>query len=119
MIGRRVKASPWGEVGVVVKWEPLIHSMCDALVRDDEGHECWFSSAHFKPLDGLGALPSRREARETARVEALKSLRSIRAQHVRDWNKPWPGAEFAKAIMGQSIDGAIAKLEGEKPDAKD
>jgi hypothetical protein len=54
---------------------------------------------------------ARRVARNTA---SLASLRAIRAQHVADFNKPWPGLEHGKALFGMMLDGAISDLE-EKP----
>jgi hypothetical protein len=40
----------------------------------------------------------------------LEQLHNIRAQHVRDFAKPWPGAEVGKTILGQALDGAILDL---------
>jgi hypothetical protein len=34
----------------------------------------------------------------------------MRADLVRDWHKPWPGAEHGKALVGMMIDGALADL---------
>lgn len=112
MEGRKVLAR--GAAGVVVKWAPLQSSMCDALVRFEDGHECWFASHELRPNDGQGPLPCRREARELAEAVSLRQLREIRAQHVRDFNKPWPGMNFGKAHFGMMLDSAIADLE-EKP----
>jgi len=108
MVGRKVK-STWGRTGEVVKWEPLGAGMTDTLVQHDDGL-CWHASHSLKPIDDLGPLPSRREAQEAARVQALDSLRAIRADHVANFNKPWPGCEHGKAILGRAIDGAIKEL---------
>lgn len=110
MIGRRVKPFQ-GEPGEIVKWEPLGAAMCDVLVRYDSGREVWHASHACRPIDDQGDLPSRREAQEAARVSSLASLRAIRAQHVRDFHKPWPGCEFGKAHFGQMVDRAIEELE--------
>jgi hypothetical protein len=110
MIGRRVKPFQ-GNPGEIVKWEPLSAAMCDVLVRDDDGHECWFASHCCRPIDGLGDLPSRQDAQECARQRSLADLRVILDNHVRDFNKPWPGCEFGKAIVGNAIVGAIRELE--------
>lgn len=110
MIGRRVKA-PWDGEGEVVKWEPLGAAMCDALVRFDGGREVWHASHSLRPIDGLGDLPSRRTAQDVARHRAVASLKVIRAQHIRDFNKPWPGCEFGKAHFGMMVDNAIRDLE--------
>ena len=109
MIGRRVKPFQ-GDPGEIVKWEPLGHGMCDVLVQADDGRVCWHASHGCRPIDDLGDLPSRREAQEHARDESLRSLKAIRAQHVRDFNKPWPGCEFGKGHFGMMVDGAIAEL---------
>lgn len=112
MIGRRVQAF-WGEVGTVVRWEPLSAAMHDTLVRYDYGEECWYASHTLKPIDGQGPLPSRQEAQEKARQESLTSLRKIRQQLVDEIKdgKPWPGIEFGKGHLGQAIDSAIKELE--------
>lgn len=113
MIGRRVREF-WGTVGTVERWEPLGAAMCDALVIHDDGSRCWYASHSLTPIDGLGPLPSRRVAREHARESHLRSLRAIRRQHVAAFDRErWPGCEFAKAIVGRMIDGAIADVEGE------
>jgi len=114
MVGRRVK--PWMEPreGVVIQWEPLTEQMCDALVRHDDGHECWYSSYSLRPVDGLGDLPSRQEARKTADETALYQLQGILAQHVKDCDpggKRWEGFEFAKGLFGISCVKAIAEVE--------
>jgi hypothetical protein len=111
MIGRKAK-SLWGETGEVVKWEPLGSGMCDVLLQQDDGKQVWHASSDLRPIDGLGQLPSRKEAQEHAEKTALRQLRAIRAQHVKEFRTtPWPGAEFGKALVGQAIDNAIEELE--------
>lgn len=112
MEGRKVR-TPWGEAGRVTKWEPLSAGMTDALVRYDDGREVWHASHTLKPTDGRGPLPSREGARRKARAEALKSLRAVREQMVREWRNPWPGAEHGKAIVGKAVAQAIEDLEAE------
>jgi hypothetical protein len=109
MINRRVKTA-WGEIGTVQAWEPLTAGMCDALLRFDDGRTCWFYSGNLTPIDDCGPLPSREEEQARAKREAVRSLKAIRAKLVAEWNKPWPGAEFGKALVGQAIDGALADL---------
>jgi hypothetical protein len=53
-----------------------------------------------------------RERRDKINAPIIASLEAIRAQHIRDFHKPWPGCEFGKAIIGMSIDGALAELKG-------
>lgn len=112
MIGRRVKSAWQGLAdGTIERWEPLGAAGCDVLVRDTSGHLCWYASHSLTPIDGLGPLPSRREAQEQARENTLASLQAIRAKHIAEWHEPWPGCEHGKAIIGRAIDGAIKDLK--------
>lgn len=108
MIGREVR-SLWGKTGVVVEWEPLTHSMCDALVEFSDGTKCWHASRELRPIGELAGipLPSREEAIREADKRALVQLRQIRERLVDEWHRPWPGAEHGKAIVGSAIDGAL------------
>ena len=112
MIGRRVKSAWHGLAdGEIVRWEPLGAAMTDALVRDvASGSLCWYASHGLTPIDGLGPLPSRREARERADRELLASLQADRARLIAEWHKPWSGCEHGKAIIGRAIDGAIEEV---------
>ena len=110
MIGRRVR-NIWGETGTVIQWEPLGSALCDCLVDIDGGQPTWHGSTSLQPADDRGPLPSRHAAQVAADEEALQSLQTIRAQHVADWHKPWPGCEHGKAIIGQALDGAIADVK--------
>lgn len=38
---------------------------------------------------------------------AIPVLREILYAHVRDWARPWPGAEFGKTIIGNALLGAL------------
>jgi hypothetical protein len=111
MVGRRVKPA-FGEYGTVTAWEPLGSGMTDTRVEQDDGKVCWWSSSDLRPVDGKGSLPTRQEAIDKAKREARSSLVAIRSQLVADWNKPWPGAEHGKAIIGKAIDGALEELGG-------
>ena len=111
MIGRKVKCR--GLFGEVSKWTPLSVASCDALVTFQNGRECWFASHELVPIDALGPLPSRDEAREAARAERLESLKAIRRQHAKTFVESWPGAEFGKVVVGQALDGAIDEAKGE------
>ena len=130
MKGRRVKSLLCGSTGTVLQWDPLTTSMCDVLVQHDDGTECAHPSNNLRPIDGLGPLPSRLEARIAADELALTRLEKIRDDHIRDFHKPWPGCEHGKALVGMGITGAIEDIkarlavvkskmllpEGEKPD---
>jgi hypothetical protein len=111
LVGRHVR-SLTGETGEVVCWEPFGSALCDALLRYPAGREVWHASHDLRPADGFGPLPLRKDVRERARVEAIRSLRAIRAGLIAEWLKPWPGAEHGKALVGQMIDGALRDLGG-------
>lgn len=113
LVGRKVHTSD-GYDGIIVKHEPLSSSMCDVLVERADGYQCRYSSSwpNVTPLDGI-AFPTRAEYRQAALQETLSSLEAIKAQHIRDFHKPWRGAEFAKAIIGNAIVGAIERTKEE------
>lgn len=113
MIARRVTGYGLPGVGTVEKWEPLGSGMCDALVRHEDGSMCWYASDSLRPADGMGSLPSRDEARRVADLEALAQLRACEREMIEEVRsrRPWPGAEFGKAILGKAIQGAIAEVE--------
>jgi hypothetical protein len=72
---------------------------------------------HTIPSLGTSCVECDREREHAERVRArnaphLAQLAEIRAQHIRDFNKPWPGLEFGKAHFGQMLDAAIRKLGG-------
>ena len=96
---------------VVVKWEPLSSGMCDALVRFSDGYECWYATSSLKPVDGR-PRQSRADARREADERTLATLRTVRANHIGDFNQPWPGCEFGKAIVGNALTRAIQDVEG-------
>jgi hypothetical protein len=100
--------------GEVVEWAPLGACMTDVLVREDDGRMCWYASTSLTPDDGQGPLPSRAAAQKAACAETERSLLAIRDGLVSEWHRPWPGAEFGKAIVGQSIDGALADVRRKK-----
>lgn len=107
MIGRHVKEGTRGLEGIISRWEPLGAGMNDVLLERSDGSLIWVSSHTLRPTDGLGPLASRHEARHAADLEAQRSLAAIRAKFVaEDWHRPWPGAEFGKAIIGRAMVGA-------------
>lgn len=111
MKGRKVVVH--GRLGIVTQWEPHSSGVCDALVTFEDGYACWFASYALQPNDNLGPLPSRKTAWEIARAVTERQLKEIRAQHVRDFYKPWPGCEHGKAILGRAIDAAIKAVTKE------
>ena len=102
------------DTGTVLKWEPLSAAMTDALVQFQDGHQCWYGSHELQPGDSGGPLPSRAQAQAEATVRTLESLEAIREKLIADWGHPWPGAEFGKALVGKSLDLAIADLKNRR-----
>lgn len=112
MVGRRVRA-PYHKIeGVVLRWEPLGAALCDVLVRDDAGRECWIGSGDARPADDRGPLPTRAAAIRAAAERAERDLTQIRADLVTEirTGAAWPGAEHGKAILGRAVDGALAEV---------
>lgn len=94
----------------VARWEPLGEAMCDVLLAFEDGTSCWVASHELRFVDGL-PFPSRSALRRRADVERDAALREIREQHVKDFNKPWPGMEFGKAHFGQMLDRALELVD--------
>jgi hypothetical protein len=42
------------------------------------------------------------------------SLEKIRELHVQDWDRPWPGANFGKVLVGRAINAALAEFRAPK-----
>lgn len=115
MVWRRVKPIMEPREGTIIKWEPLGGAMCDVLVQHDDGYECWYGSSSLRPVDGLGDLPSRREAQEENDFRMRDQLQSILDKFVQEEMQPhskrWPGAEFGKYVVGQAITRALEEVE--------
>lgn len=53
------------------------------------------------------------EARRAAiNAPLIAELEKVMVVFMRGWHKPWPGADFGKAIVGNAIAGAIEDLGG-------
>ncbi len=61
--------------------------------------------------DCIAAANARRDA---VNAPIIESLKAIRAQHLKEWHRPWPGLEFGKAMFGMMLDKALVSLEGKK-----
>jgi len=107
VVGR--EARDGGTTVEIEAWEPFGPAMCDVRVRAG-ARVYWTALYTLRPTSG-SEFPRRAEVCEKRRQESLTQLREIRAQHVRDFYQPWSGAEHGKALVGSSIDGAIADLE--------
>lgn len=103
-----------GSLCRIERYDPLGSALCDVLVRElegsDAGREFWVAS-HSLRLEGGGKMPHRGELRRQADRETVSSLEEIRALHVRDFHKRWPGMEFGKAHFGQMIDRAFEEIK--------
>jgi hypothetical protein len=86
----------------VLKWEPLSAAMTDALVELPDGRQMWVASHTLPGWAGL-----RQRVREIAVETQRQQLLQIRANFVAEWHRPWPGCEFAKALIGRAIDAAL------------
>ena len=89
---------------------------CTTPIADHPLHHCAADPRHTVPTlghscaecDDIAAQKARRAA---VNAPIIASLRAIRARHVAEWYRPWPGLEFAKAHFGMMLDGAIADLK--------
>lgn len=80
---------------------PLFHCTADPRhTVPTIGHFC-------SECDHIAAANARRAA---INAPIIAQLQAIRAQHIADWDKPWPGMEFGKALFGMSLDAAIKDL---------
>jgi len=96
--------------------EPSTGQLCEPCRAVNEG-PVFHCHVHPVPTLGLSCfecdLEHERGERRVAKTrESVARLLKIRAQLVRDFHKPWPGAEHGKALVGMMIDGAIADLRG-------
>ena len=51
---------------------------------------------------------------QPADAACVTDLREMLHRHVAEWDRPWPGAEFGKAIIGRAILGAL-RVHGADP----
>jgi len=88
---------------------------CDAINSGPVFH-CKVNLDHLPTLgDCCAECQRQREAEErraAANAPIIAQLESIRAQHIEDFEKPWPGMEFAKGHFGMMLDRALAELKG-------
>lgn len=99
------------------KWcdAPTIEKLCTdcRAVHDGPVFVCEKPN-HLRTLGTACAecehIAARAKERAERNAPIIASLRAIRAAHVRDWHKPWPGMEHGKGIIGQCIDLALADL---------
>lgn len=80
---------------------PLFHCQDPRHTVPTVGHSCFECCI-------IAEAKARRAA---ANAPIIASLRAIRAQHIKDWHRPWPGMEFGKGMFGMMLDSAIKELE--------
>jgi hypothetical protein len=110
------KAFEGKEPVTIETWSPFGAAMCDVRVRTETGRVYWTSLHMLRPEENAPAFPRRGEIQTQRDRETLASLEKIRADlvsEIRDPSRRWPGMEFAKAIVGRSIDGAIADVKAQ------
>jgi len=98
---------------------PTDEKLCPTCraAHDHPLHYCAVNPKHL-PTHGDECAECQWNAAAKARAQAINapiiaSLKRIRAQHIAEWAKPWPGLEFGKAHFGMMLDSAIKRLEGE------
>lgn len=99
----------WGEEYTIVQIEPNhLRRAPDYLSRSSKsGQLIWIPAGNVKGED----MDLHRKMDEEARQRHLAQLQRIREKFVKeDWHKRWPGCESGKALVGQSLDAAIAEV---------
>lgn len=86
---------------------------CDAVNRHPLFH-CQAGLGHLPTL-GPSCAECEHDEREIARrrernAPIIAQLEAIRARHISELGKPWPGCEFGKGHVGMMLDRAIADL---------
>ena len=117
MIGERVY-SDWHQVrGVLVRYAPESHAMCDCTVRQDSGEEVAVSSHMLRFELTSWTLPPRDEECARRRAAQVESLQAIRAAHLAEWQagKRWrDGISFGQGMVGIMLDNALDELGGKR-----
>ena len=92
------------------------HKLCEPCrkVNEHPPFHC-HKPLHSVPTLGVSCAQcdsekAREEAHRERNAPQVAQLLQIRAALIRDWNNPWPGMNFAKGLLGQSIDRALAEL---------
>lgn len=111
LVGTKVKVSyAPSRIGEVIKYEPLSPAMTDCLLRFQDGKECWYASSDLLDLEN-NRLPSRQAIIALAEKESLEQLKQIKKGLIQEWNRPWHGMEFCKALFGKNLNSAIKEIE--------
>jgi hypothetical protein len=80
-------------------------------INDHPLYHCTVDLRHLPTL-GDSCAECDYRARNVARnAPRIAEMKAIRAQHVADFHKAWPGMEYGKVLFGRMLDGAIKELE--------
>ena len=88
---------------------------CDVPVTEHPLFHCKADPRHTVPTIGHSCaecdnIAHMKALRAKANAPIIESLKAIRAQHIADWHRPWPGMEFGKGMFGMMLDKAIEDL---------
>mgnify|MGYP000316897762 CR=1 FL=1 len=98
---------------------PIVYRLCASCAPlGDVTYACTAGRGHLPTFSSATCASCDEDVARAARVRAqvaprIAELREMRADHVRDFRKPWPGMDFAKALFGQMVDGAISDLQAQ------
>ena len=92
---------------------------CTTPIAEHPLYRCTADARHTVPILGHSCaecdyIAQARARRAAVNAPIIVSLERIRARHIAEWSKPWPGLEFGKAHFGMMLDQAIAELKGEQ-----
>lgn len=112
VLGRKARDLQTGRTVTIEAWEPFGAGMCDVKVST-EGRVFWTALSDLRPLPGEEVFPRRLDVCRMRDAEMLRDLRETLEDmkgEIRSGER-WPGAEFGKAIVGQSLVGAIEDVK--------
>jgi hypothetical protein len=104
------------KTGEVIDWQPLAHALCDALVRYEDGSECWTSTHTLRSVREDGTpdnVPrqSRQEAIRENNERMVSDLTAIQARWKKDLASDRELGPTARALLHQMIDGALQETK--------
>jgi len=84
-------------------------------VNDHPPYHCTVNPKHLPTLGDSCAecywIAQAKARREAVNAPIIEALQAIKAQHIKDWHRPWPGMEFGKAMFGNMLNKAIEDLK--------
>lgn len=83
-------------------------------VNDHPPYHCTVDARHLPTLGDSCAecfyIAEAKARRAVVNAPIIESLRAIKARHVAEWDRPWPGLEFAKGLLWEMLNRAIDDL---------